>query len=107
METREPFATLEGAGNPNPQTKPQSRELINEEEHLVTKLWIGVDVGKTHHHVAAVDGDGRLVYSRRVANDETAVLTVMAEISAVGRPVCWAVDVTTSLSALLLTLLWR
>ncbi|MEV0809644.1 IS110 family transposase [Micromonospora sp. NPDC050200] len=73
----------------------------------MAKLWIGVDIGKTHHHVAAVDGDGRLVYSRRVANDETALLTVMAEVSTHGRPVCWAVDVTTGLSALLLTLLWR
>ncbi|MFI7517737.1 IS110 family transposase [Micromonospora echinofusca] len=73
----------------------------------MARLWIGVDIGKTHHHVAAVDGDGRLVYSRRVANDETALLTVMAEVSTHGRPVCWAVDVTTGLSALLLTLLWR
>ncbi|SCL17653.1 IS110 family transposase [Micromonospora inyonensis] len=70
-------------------------------------LWIGVDIGKTHHHVAAVDGDGRLVYSRRVANDEASLLAVMAEVSTHGRPVCWAVDVTTGLSALLLTLLWR
>lgn len=31
----------------------------------------------------------------------------MAEVSTHGRPVCWAVDVTTGLSALLLTLLWR
>ncbi|MEU7926390.1 transposase [Micromonospora sp. NPDC049801] len=37
----------------------------------MARLWIGVDIGKTHHHVATVDGDGRLVYSRRVANDET------------------------------------
>ncbi|MFV2103174.1 IS110 family transposase [Micromonospora sp. LOL_024] len=73
----------------------------------MAKLWIGVDIGKAHHHVAAVDGDGRLVYSQRVANDETALLTVMADVSAVGRPVCWAVDITTGLSALLLTLLWR
>ncbi|MGW0215604.1 IS110 family transposase [Micromonospora chokoriensis] len=73
----------------------------------MVKLWIGVDIGKTHHHVAAVDGDGRLVYSRRVANDEADLLTVMAEVAAVGWPVCWAVDITTGLSALLLTLLWR
>ncbi|MEU8180116.1 transposase [Micromonospora sp. NPDC049047] len=38
---------------------------------------------------------------------DLALLAVMAEVSAVGRPVCWAVDVTTGLSALLLTLLWR
>ncbi|MCM0676116.1 hypothetical protein NCC78_15665 [Micromonospora phytophila] len=31
----------------------------------------------------------------------------MAEISTHGRPVCWAVDVTTGLSALLLSLLRR
>ncbi|GAB3946923.1 IS110 family transposase [Micromonospora vulcania] len=73
----------------------------------MAKLWIGVDIGKTHHHVAVVDDGGRLVYSRRVANDEAALLTVIAEVSAVGRPVCWAVDITTGLSALLLTLLWR
>ncbi|MEU7176421.1 MULTISPECIES: IS110 family transposase [Micromonospora] len=73
----------------------------------MAKLWIGVDIGKTHHHVAAVDGDGRLVYSRRVANDETALLAVMAEVSTHGRSMCWAVGVTTGLSALLLTLLWR
>ncbi|MFC8851318.1 MULTISPECIES: transposase [unclassified Micromonospora] len=51
----------------------------------MAKLWIGVDIGKTHHHVAAVDGGGRLVYSRRVANDETTLLTVMAEVSTHGR----------------------
>ncbi|MGI5211809.1 IS110 family transposase [Plantactinospora sp. CA-290183] len=73
----------------------------------MTKLWIGVDIGKAHYHVAAVDGDGRLVYSQRVANDGAALLTVMAEVSAVGRRVCWAVDITTGLSALLRTLLRR
>jgi hypothetical protein len=26
-------------------------------------IWVGVDVGKTHHHVAAVDDAGKLVLS--------------------------------------------
>jgi hypothetical protein len=73
----------------------------------VAKLWVGVDIGKAHHHVAAVDGEGRLVFSRKVDNDERDILAVIAEVGAVGRPVCWAVDVTTGLAALLLTLLWR
>jgi transposase len=73
----------------------------------VAKLWVGVDIGKAHHHVAAVDGAGRLVFSRKVNNDERDILMVIAEVGAVGRPVCWAVDVTTGLAALLLTLLWR
>jgi hypothetical protein len=62
-----------------------------------------VDIGKAHHHVAAVDGGGRLVFSRKVDNDERDILAVIAEVGAVGRPVCWAVDVTTGLAALLLT----
>ncbi len=73
----------------------------------MAKLWVGVDIGKAHHHVAAVEGDGRLVFSRKVDNDERDILMVIAEVGAVGRPVCWAVDVTTGLAALLLTLLWR
>jgi hypothetical protein len=71
------------------------------------KLWIGVDIGKAHHHVAAVDATGREVYSRRVANDETDLLEVIGEINDLGRPVCWAVDLTTSMSAVVLTLLWQ
>jgi transposase len=51
--------------------------------------------------------DGQIVYSARVPNDETAPLTAIGEIEAVGRPVCWAVDVTTGLAALLLTVLWQ
>jgi hypothetical protein len=47
------------------------------------------------------------VFSRKVDNDERDILAVIAEVAAVGRPVCWAVDVTTSLAALLLTLLCR
>lgn len=73
----------------------------------MAKVWVGVDIGKSHHHVAAVDRDGRLVFSRRVANDEGDITAVIAEVAAAGRPVCWAVDVTTGLAALLLTMLWR
>ncbi|WP_412743815.1 IS110 family transposase [Krasilnikovia sp. MM14-A1004] len=71
------------------------------------KLWIGVDIGNTHHHIAAIDTTGRVRYSRRVANDESVLLEVIADVTELGRPVCWAVDLTTPLSALLLTLLWQ
>ena len=73
----------------------------------MAKIWVGIDIGKEHHHLAAVTADGRLMYSRRVANDERALLTAMAEVSTAGRPVSWAVDVTNSLAAVVLTLLWR
>ena len=32
--------------------------------------WAGIDAGKGHHHVVVIDGDGRRLLSRRVANDE-------------------------------------
>ena len=37
------------------------------------RVWVGIDTGKHAHHAAAVDGDGRLVWSRRVANDQAAM----------------------------------
>lgn len=73
----------------------------------MAKVWVGVDIGKEHHHIAASTPTVAWVYSRRVANDERALLAAMAEVSSTGRAVCWAVDVTSGLAALMLTLLWR
>lgn len=73
----------------------------------MVKLWVGVDIGKTEHHLVAVNSDGRVVHSARVANDEAAILTAISDVDKVGQPVCWAVDLTTGLAALLLTLLWQ
>src|SRR3712207_8103637 len=70
-------------------------------------MWVGVDIGKTDHHLVAVNADGQTVYCANISNDETAILTAINDINAVGQPVCWAVDLTTGLAALLLTLLWQ
>ncbi|MEV6347748.1 transposase [Actinoplanes sp. NPDC051851] len=64
----------------------------------MVKIWVGVDIGKEHHHIAVIDVGGRLVYSHRVVNDERALLAAMAEVSATGRAVCWAVNVTTDIA---------
>jgi transposase len=71
----------------------------------MAKVWVGVDVGKAAHHVAAVNAQGRCLLSRRVVNDELDIATVVSEVKALGTIVCWAVDVTTGLTALLLTIL--
>lgn len=35
----------------------------------MAKLWVGVDIGKEHIHITAIDTDGTLLYSRpRVAH---------------------------------------
>lgn len=68
-------------------------------------MWAGVDIGRDHHHVAVVDGDGERVFSRRVANDETALLGVIGDVLALAEEVTWAIDLHSSESVLLLTLL--
>jgi len=68
-------------------------------------LWAGIDVGKAHHWVFVVDEQGHVVLSRKVANDESGLAAVVAEVTASGAAVTWAVDIVDTLSALLLALL--
>ena len=56
------------------------------------RLWVGIDAGKEHHHAAAVDDTGRVVWSMRVANDQDRIGEVIARATAGGAAVRWAVD---------------
>lgn len=56
--------------------------------------------------MSAVDADGRVVLSRKVANDERDIVGVLAEVGGVADQVDWAVDLTTVEAALLLAVLW-
>ena len=69
------------------------------------RLYAGVDVGKAHHWVCLVDEQGRVVLSRKVANEETDLTAVVQEVTAAGVAVTWAVDIVDTLSVLLLALL--
>ncbi|MFI2346879.1 IS110 family transposase [Streptomyces sp. NPDC019443] len=73
-------------------------------EHL-TRLWVGIDAGKAHHWLAAVDETGATAWSRKVHNDEAAILTALGEILDLADEVHWAVDIAGTASALLLALL--
>ncbi len=67
--------------------------------------WAGVDVGKGHHWVCLIDEAGTTLWSSRVANDEGAILEAIGVVWARAQHVVWAVDVTGTVSALLLALL--
>ena len=71
----------------------------------VAQGWAGVDVGKGHHWVCLIDEDGTTLWSSKVVNDETAILEAISEVRARAARVTWAVDVTGTLSGLLLALL--
>jgi transposase len=73
---------------------------------LLDQAWVGVDVGKDHHWAAAVDANGQVLVSRKVANDQQAILGVLAEVGALARRLTWTVDLTTAEAALLLAVLW-
>lgn len=44
---------------------------------MSSRAWIGVDIGKTHHWVCAVDEAGKKLLLRKVLNDEAQILEVM------------------------------
>jgi transposase len=68
-------------------------------------VWIGIDVGKTVHHLAVVDSTGGVVWSTGFANDQAAIEDVVATVRASGARAWWAVDLRSSAATLLLALL--
>ncbi|MGW7304037.1 IS110 family transposase [Streptomyces sp. NPDC054835] len=69
------------------------------------RIWAGVDIGKEHHHCVVVDADGERLLSRRVLNDETSLLDLIADVLSLDEDVLWAVDLNHGGAALLIGLL--
>jgi transposase len=68
-------------------------------------IWAGIDAGKTHHHCVAIDESGRRLLSRRVTNDETELLQLLAEVMALGDEVTWGIDLADGGAALAIAIL--
>nr|WP_136610466.1 IS110 family transposase [Sinomonas albida] len=73
----------------------------------VPRLWAGIDAGKTHHHCVAIGEDGKRVLSRRIANDESELLALVADVlsAADGDEVLWATDLNQGGAALMISVL--
>ncbi|MFJ6567655.1 IS110 family transposase [Streptomyces sp. NPDC091292] len=69
------------------------------------QVWAGVDAGKGHHWAAVVDETGATLWSKKIDNDEPAILTALGEILDLADRVHWAVDISGTSSALLPALL--
>lgn len=48
----------------------------------MTKIWAGVDIGNTHHHVVVINEEGEWLLSRRIENDETELLALIGDVPA-------------------------
>jgi transposase len=79
---------------------------VNDElaEVCMARVWAGVDAGKAHHHCVVIDGDGKRLLSRRVANDEPELLALISDVAVPGE-VTWAIDLPDGGAALLIGLL--
>ncbi|MEU6222073.1 IS110 family transposase [Streptomyces sp. NPDC047022] len=69
------------------------------------QVWAGIDAGKGHHWAVVVDETGATLWSKKIDNDESAILTALGEILDMANDVRWAVDISGTSSALLLALL--
>jgi transposase len=69
--------------------------------------WAGIDIGKTHHWICAVNAEGRPLLSVKVANVEADLVSALAKVTALAIEVVWAVDIVGAPSALILALLAR
>lgn len=68
-------------------------------------IWVGIDVGKTTHHACAMDIDGKVVFSQKVANNQAAIEQLIARAGKSAAEVRWAIDLTSNAAALLVTVL--
>jgi transposase len=73
----------------------------------MSRIWAGIDCGKTHHHCVVMDADGKTLLSRRVANDEPELLQLLGDVldTADGREVTWTLDMTGGEPGLLIAVL--
>jgi transposase len=71
----------------------------------IDQAWAGIDAGKGHHHLVVIDGEGRRLVSRRVANDEAELMAAIAAVLRQAKQVTWAIDLADGPAALMITLL--
>ncbi|MEV4767635.1 IS110 family transposase [Micromonospora chokoriensis] len=69
------------------------------------QIWVGIDVGKAHHHACAVDGTGKVVFSKRLANGQAEIEALIARAGRAAGQVRWALDMTSGTAGLLLAVL--
>lgn len=68
-------------------------------------IWVGIDAGKATHHACAVDAEGKIRWSQKVANDQATIEQLIARAAKTATEVRWAVDLTSNAAALLLAVL--
>lgn len=66
------------------------------------QVWAGSDAGKCHHRAAVIDETGTTLWSKKIHNDESAILDSLGKTLGLADEVRGAVDISGASSALLL-----
>ena len=69
------------------------------------QMWVGIDVGKLSHNACAVDGTGKVVWTQKLANEQRAIETVIERAHKSAEQVQWAIDLTSPIASMLITVL--
>jgi transposase len=69
------------------------------------EVWVGIDVGKQTHHACAIDANGTVVFRDKFGNDQHAIEQLLARAGKTAREVRWAIDLTSPLALMLITVL--
>lgn len=69
------------------------------------RVWIGIDVGKASHHACALDERGVVCWSQKVGNDQRSIEQLVERAGKTAGQVQWAVDVTSPMALMLITVL--
>ncbi|MFE4627481.1 IS110 family transposase [Streptomyces mirabilis] len=71
----------------------------------MSRIWAGIDAGKGPHHCVVVNGEGDKLLSRRVMNDGSELLNLLADVLELGDEVAWAIDLPDGCVGLVIMLL--
>ncbi len=69
------------------------------------RIWIGIDGGKSSHHACAVDETGAVCWSVKITNTREAIEALIVRANSTTTEVRWAIDLSSSVAVLLITML--
>jgi len=100
------FAPIRSRRRGPPIVRTKRTEVAMNSEHP-PRVWVGIDAGKESHWAHALDASGTGLISRRVENDEAALVALIDEVLSLSDELVWATDQPGGSAALLLALLWE
>src|ERR1700761_100660 len=91
-----PRLATDVAGQPVQSAKTSMQD---NQQHSSVDIFVGVDVGKDHHHAVALDRAGKRLYNKALPNDETKLRALITELKTHGQ-LLFVVDQPATIGAL-------